>query len=142
MLFYTKRQYDSAIQEYEKRIDDVIDSLRDIIIEQLEAIAKSDEYKEKYELRLRGKGYYEGIKSDLQTKQDRDKIFQNYDLCFRGKGHDYSKYWFLLDKIEYNNGLRFYVDAYWSLPPDYVECDLSQIPSRILWYALKEFRKV
>lgn len=56
MLFLFKKQYESAIQEKERRVDDIIDSFRDVIIEQLEAIAKSDGYKEKYELLLRKKG--------------------------------------------------------------------------------------
>ena len=142
MLFYTKKQYESAIQERDRRIDDVIDSFRDIIIEQLERIAKSDAYKEKYELLLREKGYYESIKMDLQTSEDQDEVFKKYDLCFLGNGYGNSKCWYLLDKIEYeNNKLRFYIDGYWSFPPDYGECDCSQIPSKVLWCALKEFKK-
>ena len=57
-------------------------------------------------------------------------------------GYGNSKCWYLLDKIEYeNNKLRFYIDGYWSFPPDYGECDCSQIPSKVLWCALKEFKK-
>lgn len=142
MLFYTKKQYESAIQENDKRIDDILDSFRDTIIEQLEAIAKSDGYKEKYELLLRNKGYYENIKQDMQTGKDYDEIFKKYDLCFRGPGYGDSTCWYLLDKIEYdNNMLRFYIDGYWSLPPDYGKCNCRDIPSRVLWSALKEFKK-
>lgn len=142
MLFYTKKQYESAIQEKDRRMDEVIDSFRDVIIEQLETIAKSDEYKEKYELLLREKGYYESIERDLQTSKDRDEVFKKYDLCFRGDGYGNSKCWYLLDKIEYKyNRLRFYISAYSSLPPDYGVCCCSKVPSKVLWNALKEFKK-
>lgn len=144
MLFYTKKQHESAIddtkKQYESTIDDIIDSFRGIIIEQLETIAKSEGYKEKYELLLRKKN--EGIEMALRTSSKHmDEIFKKYDLCFLGKGYGESKSWYLLDRIEYDSKLRFYIDAYWSLPPDYSECDCKDIPSKVLWSALKEFKK-
>lgn len=141
-MWYTKRQYESAIQEKERKIDEILDSFRDVIIEQLEAIAKSEGYKEKYELLLRNKGYGESIKRDIQTKNwQSDEVYKKYDLCFLGQGYGKSKSWYLLDRIEYDSKLRFYIDAYWSLPPDYSECDCKDIPSKVLWSALKEFKK-
>lgn len=88
MLFYTKKQHESAIddtkKQYESTIDDIIDSFRGIIIEQLETIAKSEGYKEKYELLLRKKN--EGIEMALRTSSKHmDEIFKKYDLCFWGK---------------------------------------------------------
>lgn len=78
----------------------------------------------------------------MQTGKDRDEIFKKYDLCFQGPGYGDSTCWYLLDKIEYdNNMLRFYIDGYWSLPPDYGECNCHDIPSRVLWSALREFKK-
>jgi|GEM_PF-2435177 len=137
MWLYTKYQYKSAIENKDKEIEDILDTFRDEIINYLESIAKSEDYKEKYELLLRNKGCYENLMNDLQIGQDRDEIFKKYDLCFQ-----YHECWYLLDKIVYeDNRLLCYVNDYASFPPDYGCLSLDETPSKVLYKALRIFKK-
>lgn len=135
MWLYTKMQYKSAIEDKDKEIEEVWDTFRGEIIQNLEFFVKSEDYNEKYKLLLRHKGYYESIKNDLQKKKI-DEVFKKYDLCFRHHG-----FWGLLDEIVYeNNQLWCWVDFYHSLPPDYIRFPLDEIPTKVLYKALRIFK--
>lgn len=137
MWLYTKRQYKSAIEDKDKEMEEILDTFRDEIIKYLKSLVKSEDYNEKYKLLLRHKGYYESIKNDLQKKKI-DEVFKKYDLCFRDHGH-----WYLLDKIvSENNKLLCYVDSYASFPPDYGCLSLDEIPTKVLYKALRIFKGI
>ena len=92
-----------------------------------------------YKLLLRHKGYYEAIKNDLNTpRKSLNDIFKKYDLCFQYQG-----FWGLLDKIVYkNNQLECWVDYYHSFPPDYGCFSLDEIPTKVLYKALRIFKGI
>lgn len=66
-------------------------------------------------------------------------LFQSLsDLCFQYQG-----FWGLLDKIVYkNNQLECWVDYYHSFPPDYGCFSLDEIPTRVLYKALRIFKGI
>lgn len=139
MWLYTKRQYKSAIEDKDKEMEEILDTFRDEIIKDLKSFVKSEDYNEKYKLLLRHKGYYEAIKNDLNTqRKSLNDIFKKYDLCFQYQG-----FWGLLDKIVYkNNQLECWVDYYHSFPPDYGCFSLDEIPTRVLYKALRIFKGI
>lgn len=86
---------------------------------------------------IRNKGYYESIQRDLYTKKNREGVFKSYNLCFQ------EGCWYLLDKIDIQDDkLVFWVDSYYSLPPDYGYLSLDEIPTNVLYKALKIFKEV
>ena len=136
-ILYIRKQYKTAIATKDKEINCVLDAFRDEIVKQLESIVKSDNYGAQYKLLIRNKGYYESIQRDLYTKKNREEVFKSYNLCFQ------EGCWYLLDKIDIQDAkLVFWVDAYCSLAPDYGCLTLDNIPTNVLYEALKIFNEV